>query len=717
MSLSNLWRVLLITCFSFFISACKPLPEFSVSPTPVIVDQAALFDATASIISDKDAEEEEKDKKDKKKEKEKEKNKHKKTVTYNWNFGDGSTGTGITATHSFSAVGSYTVTLTVKDRDGEFGVVSKVIAVKPVLGLTSQLNVQVQGMDGVLINGAKVTIGSVTAATNGQGTTTLSASSGTQTVKVTKEGYVAQAVSTVLVAGKTGNIQLIMMPVKEVLTVNLNLTRTQLITASTLGAAIVLPVNALVVPGSTRAQDVTATGTVTLQLTPWDITNKDLYAMLGDGKAVGPNGSIINLISAGMMTVDFFNAAGQHLQLANGKTADIQMDLPYASINGQALAEGSAIPLWTFNEIQGLWIQEGTGTVVVSDNSPTGLAVKAAVGHFSTWNWDFWYTNPGAATNNINVICVDINQQAVACNVVADVTLPDGSKYYHHGGTINTTVAGTEGLTIYSVPVNANIIWTGTTQDGLFGTATGSTGTITIPMFTPTTNNFVQCKVAGVPVICDVELTAATTTANPFTATYHIPADGAPVKTYADPTAPLVWIGRSRITMVNNQLVRYEGNVTTDASGNAVLDLTNMVVFPGKTVYVSCDAFADVSPFTNSGSGGTGGTTTAYALDTCSVRVESFDLNTDGDTAVFNSIAVPVGTMVPVVLPVIPGTERVVLIDAFGSVSVPGLTNPVFVSGRVPSPVSTFRSLRLSELTDNQSILIRLSGGGSPPPV
>src|SRR3989338_157189 len=46
-------------------------------------------------------------------------------VSYSWAFGDGGTATGKTTTHSYSAIGSFNVTLTVQDSDGATSSVSK----------------------------------------------------------------------------------------------------------------------------------------------------------------------------------------------------------------------------------------------------------------------------------------------------------------------------------------------------------------------------------------------------------------------------------------------------------------------------------------------------------------------------------------------------------------------------------------------------------------
>jgi PKD repeat protein len=52
------------------------------------------------------------------------------TLSYVWSFGDGTSGTGATVSHNYTAVGTYTATLTATDSRGGVGVSSVTITVK-----------------------------------------------------------------------------------------------------------------------------------------------------------------------------------------------------------------------------------------------------------------------------------------------------------------------------------------------------------------------------------------------------------------------------------------------------------------------------------------------------------------------------------------------------------------------------------------------------------
>jgi hypothetical protein len=60
----------------------------------------------------------------------------------------------------------------------------------------------------------------------------------------------------------------------------------------------------------------------------------------------------------------------------------------YIPIYTSGAMAGDKIPLWSINEDNGSWVEEGTGTVVVSEDSPTGLSMRAVIGHLSWWNCD-----------------------------------------------------------------------------------------------------------------------------------------------------------------------------------------------------------------------------------------------------------------------------------------------------------------------------------------
>src|SRR3989475_1576623 len=57
--------------------------------------------------------------------------------SYSWSFGDGATGTGLTTTHAYTAIGNYSVTLTVQDFVGGSATSTQIVRIVPVLPLAA----------------------------------------------------------------------------------------------------------------------------------------------------------------------------------------------------------------------------------------------------------------------------------------------------------------------------------------------------------------------------------------------------------------------------------------------------------------------------------------------------------------------------------------------------------------------------------------------------
>ena len=380
-------------------------------------------------------------------------------------------------------------------------------------------------------------------------------------VVVKKDGFISQSLR--IEAEQLEQLSVNLLNVKQTVSIA-KIEEAQVIQSVYQNAQITIPENAFVLPNGQPA-----TGAVTVAFTPWNITGSDLNAMPANGVARDAQGNIVNLISAGMITATFTNAAGQKLQLAAGKTADIQMDLPVASINNQKLLVGSSIPMWHFDEAKGLWIEEGVGQVVASLSSATGLAVHATVSHFSTWNWDFKFENAGS----VFVQCQSASV-AVPCHITAKVKLKDGSALTK----VNSISA--QGTTIINMPSEGSIDWSAKDITGtLIGEKTsGTSGNVIIDLGAPTTKNFVKCELAnGTAVACSGKLNGGID--------FSLSKEGGDILTGLQNVTQLNWDATSAPYETLSSVYQYKGNQISGLTGDVKIILSTSEKLFDKTVY------------------------------------------------------------------------------------------------------------------------------------
>ncbi|CAB1208026.1 hypothetical protein [Acinetobacter bouvetii] len=424
--------------------------------------------------------------------------------------------------------------------------------VKGEVTVEKSVSALIQSAQGTALSDVEITIAGQTFKTDVNGLAAfkvnLPQSTNSVVVRLSRAGFINQSV---LVNVKDlAHITANLLSIKQSVAVS-NIEDAQIIESDYSHAQITIPANAFVLPNGQPA-----TGPVTVEFSPWDIQSADLNAMPANGEAIDAQGNRTNLISAGMITATFKNAAGDHLQLAKGQTADIQMDLPLTSINNQALAIGSKIPMWHFDEAKGLWVEEGEGQVIASQTSSTGLAVHATVSHFSTWNWDFKFDNGG----KVFVQCKSATV-TVPCHVTAQVKLDDGSSFTK----VNSIPS--EGSTVINMPSDGSILWTAKDESGtLIGEKTsGTTGTVIIDLGTPTTDNFVKCVTAEKKAVaCSGDFNGIA---------FTVPAEGGRIISGLKNATNLTWTAASARYEQGAAVYQATGSVTSALKGPVTITL------------------------------------------------------------------------------------------------------------------------------------------------
>ena len=377
-------------------------------------------------------------------------------------------------------------------------------------------------------------------------------------VKIEKNGFVTQSLR--LKADELDSMSARLLAVKSLITVAA-IEEAQMIESHQMNASIAIPANAFVRPNGQLA-----TGQVTVEFSPWDIQSQDLNAMPANGVAQNAQNQIVDLISAGMISATFKNAQGEILQLATGKSADLRMDLPVSSIQNQDMQIGTEIPMWHFDEVQGLWIEEGVGHVVQSNQSATGLAVHATVTHFSTWNWDFQYLG----ASSIFVQCFADNV-AAPCYVNANANLSDGSRI------TRSSYISAQGTRIVNMPSSGEINWSAShpNDTNIAEITSVLPNNVRIDLRPAKTNNFVRCLKDNAYVDCVVSLNGRD---------YTVAAEGSMIRTQLD-TPQLQWQARSQYSEGATAVYRYSGQASSNTRDDVTIVLDQETKLFDKTPF------------------------------------------------------------------------------------------------------------------------------------
>ena len=172
--------------------------------------------------------------------------------------------------------------------------------------------------------------------------------------------------------------------------------------------------------------------------------------MPGDLVGERTDGSISGMATFGMVNVELYGSNDQKLQLASGHVANISM--PIAS---QQLASASdTMPLWYFDEVAGLWKEQGFSRKV-------GNRYIGNVSHFTIWNNDWAYP---VATLNVVVSNADGTRvQGVNVTISSDLIIEKHSNLPLVIGLGTTSANGTLSA---GVPTNSALTFKAYTSDG-----------------------------------------------------------------------------------------------------------------------------------------------------------------------------------------------------------------------------------------------------------
>jgi len=196
------------------------------------------------------------------------------------------------------------------------------------------------------------------------------------------------------------------------------------------------------------------------------------------------NGDERVLETYGMLNVELRGTSGEKLNIADGSTAEIEIPIDTA----QSSVAPSTIPLWSFDETKGYWVEEGEANLV-------GGKYIGLVSHFSWWNCDAQFPTVILCLNVVDAASIPLSN--VKVELWRTGSTYGRSGYSNGSGEICGLIPANEALTLKAfdqcgVEIHSESI-------GPFTTDTNY-GDVVLPSVTSSqiSGNLVNCSNANV---------------------------------------------------------------------------------------------------------------------------------------------------------------------------------------------------------------------------
>lgn len=224
------------------------------------------------------------------------------------------------------------------------------------------------------VQSASVQVGNTTLSTDKYGyfeVKNISVVQNAATVTVVKQNYFKAIKTFIAVEGKGAFFRIKLLP--KTVAGTINAAAGGAVTLST-GLIISIPANAIV----NAANNQSYSGSVNVMARLISADDADLDRIMpGDLRGINSSNGLTLLTTYGMAAVELIGSGGESLQIITGKKATLTIPIPTTLLANAP----ASIPLWYFDESNGLWKEEGSA-------AKTGNAYVGQVAHFSFWNCD-----------------------------------------------------------------------------------------------------------------------------------------------------------------------------------------------------------------------------------------------------------------------------------------------------------------------------------------